>query len=633
MIRGAGILFLAPGNQCLFLKRNETSDYPLSWCFPGGGIEGDETPEQAAIREAEEELGFMPSYIRVGGLVKHCVTVVPTNESVSLAPDASPPEMVEFVTFIQRVDATFEPHLNSESIGFAWAPIDQPPQPIHPGCDVALKKFNWNELDIARAIRDGTLASPQQYENMWLFAMRITGTGVAYRKKLGEFVHRPDDVYLNEDFLARCSGLPVIVNHPQGSKLTSKEYAERNVGSVMLPYIKGNEVWAVCRIYDDETAEMLNKHQLSTSPAVVLRAGESSRVGLENGETILFEGDIKLLDHLAICLVGVWDKGKDPSGVAAAEAIGDSQMADEKTETKEEKKDSAKKDAHIEPAAEGGGGGGAGQQPDKMLSHLDTAMSKLDDCVKRMDSMSTKMDTMHGRMDAMEETVKDKSKKDDDATKKDATAEQPNEGKAKELAADKAKKDAAEAEEKEKADKTKKDAEKMDAAKMDADTASAKRIADLEKSIADMGMKMPKMLDDGERNALSDAQMRADNAFAMFGERAPHPINGEPSVAYRRRIAAKLKEHSPTWSLVDLGAVADATAFEKVENQIYADAATASSAPANVPEGMLRAVTREMGNGAKMTRFNGHPSAWMNGFAPMRRYLTRVNTKPQGIQY
>ena len=77
-----------------------------------------------------------------------------------------------------------------------------------------------NELDIARGIRDGDLPSPQKFgDNLWLFAMRITGTGTAYRSKLDELVFRDPDIFLTEDFLERCQGLPVIVQHPKNDKL------------------------------------------------------------------------------------------------------------------------------------------------------------------------------------------------------------------------------------------------------------------------------------------------------------------------------------------------------------------------------------------------------------------------------
>ena len=35
------------------------SGKPIVWAFPGGKIEEEETPEQAAVREIEEETGFL----------------------------------------------------------------------------------------------------------------------------------------------------------------------------------------------------------------------------------------------------------------------------------------------------------------------------------------------------------------------------------------------------------------------------------------------------------------------------------------------------------------------------------------------------------------------------------------------
>lgn len=54
-------------NRILFIKRSETTSRPNQWCFPGGGIKGCETPEQACIREVKEETGLS---VVVTGLVK-----------------------------------------------------------------------------------------------------------------------------------------------------------------------------------------------------------------------------------------------------------------------------------------------------------------------------------------------------------------------------------------------------------------------------------------------------------------------------------------------------------------------------------------------------------------------------------
>ena len=652
VIRGAGILFITTDNQALFLKRGSGGDYPSFWCLPGGTLEEGENTEQCAKREAEEELGFLPSYITNGNLIKHAVTVSPRNPAVAketIEPaNAEPPlpELVEFTTYLQRVDATFEPRVNGEHVGFAWAPVTEPPEPLHPGVRVALHKLSMHELDVAKAIRDGQLASPQQFENMWLFAMRITGTGVALRKKLNEYVYRRPENYLSDEFLARCNGLAVIVQHPKGDKLDSEEFAERVVGTVMLPYIKGDEVWGIAKIYDETTAEMLSKFQLSTSPAVVLRSGANTKLKAEDGKTILIEGEPKLLDHLAICEVGVWDKGEDPSGVAV-EAKGDSQMAE--PEKKEEKTD--RKDGEIDLAKEGGGGGGAGQ-------HLDKVLSKLDDCLKKMDSMSSRMDAME------EETKKDRAKRDDDSkkrddddskrkdaktddshnkdddSKKDAKKDGEDKDMAKEVVADKkrkdeeeaekdkAKKDAAEKEEKEKAEK---DKAKKDTAMADSDDAIRKQIADLAAKLPKIEAQLPVQMTDDDYHAMSDAQAGADDVFVALGKRAPIPLRGETVTAYRQRLATTLKTHSKNWKGVDLKTL-NPEAFAIAQQQIYADAMAAANSPDSVPAGMLMPRTRRTETGHTEITFVGSPHAWMGQFARGRsRFVTAINTKPQNI--
>ena len=70
-------LFL--GEQLLVILRDEKPDipYPGHWDFPGGGREGDESPETCALRETQEEVGltlsqaeliYARSYLRPSGL-------------------------------------------------------------------------------------------------------------------------------------------------------------------------------------------------------------------------------------------------------------------------------------------------------------------------------------------------------------------------------------------------------------------------------------------------------------------------------------------------------------------------------------------------------------------------------------
>jgi 8-oxo-dGTP pyrophosphatase MutT (NUDIX family) len=304
-MKAAGTLLLSDKGNVLLLKRSPGSDMPRRWCIPGGGTEGDETPVETALRELEEECD---------------IRARPDHLSFWTRTDTGG---VAFTTFIVRGVTEFEPNLNYEHTDFRWADPKTPPRPLHPGCEVALMRFDWDELGVARALADGILSGPQDYENITLFNLRVTGTGQAFRHKWGEFVQRDPAIYLNNEFLARCNGLPVIMEHPATQNiLDTEEFRDRAIGTIMLPYIKGDEVWGIAKIYDQNAATIMKTEQLSTSPAVVWRDPDVNTMGeTRDGTDILIEGKPSLLDHLAVCRQGVWDKGGVPEGIDLGNTI------------------------------------------------------------------------------------------------------------------------------------------------------------------------------------------------------------------------------------------------------------------------------------------------------------------------
>lgn len=56
VVSAAIIKFGSNGRQILLAKRAAGMRYPGTWCTPGGKVEGNETDEQALIRELREEL-------------------------------------------------------------------------------------------------------------------------------------------------------------------------------------------------------------------------------------------------------------------------------------------------------------------------------------------------------------------------------------------------------------------------------------------------------------------------------------------------------------------------------------------------------------------------------------------------
>lgn len=114
--RAAGMILVSPSGTALFLRRSGTGDHEGEWCLPAGVMEGGEDPITAAIRETREETGF----------------VAPDDASPPVLADQSD-EDVEFTTFARKVGNEFAPTLNDEHDGWAWAPLDKPPEPTHPG--------------------------------------------------------------------------------------------------------------------------------------------------------------------------------------------------------------------------------------------------------------------------------------------------------------------------------------------------------------------------------------------------------------------------------------------------------------------------------------------------------------------
>ncbi len=178
-----------------------------------------------------------------------------------------------------------------------------------------------DELEIARAMRDGALTSPQRVGNLALFAMRVTGTGLAYRAALDEYAWRDPSLYMNADFLERCNGLPLILDHPPKGALNSQEYGARVIGAVFLPYLDeaAQEVWAIVRVHDAQAAAAIERGEFSTSPCVVFSSAEGvgERQAVGDGRKVLIEGRPWLLDHLAVVTTesgGVWDRA-GPKGI------------------------------------------------------------------------------------------------------------------------------------------------------------------------------------------------------------------------------------------------------------------------------------------------------------------------------
>lgn len=622
MIHAAGILLRSKENRVLLLKRGDGGDYPGTWCCPGGGVEDYDHDDlkRTAIRETLEEVG---QTFKAENLESWTRTISPTPDD---------PEGVDFETFLHKGRGPeFTPTLSDEHTAFAWCDPKAPPEPLHPGAAIALERFEMHETDAAEAIRDGRLTSPQEFQGITLIAIRITGTGMSYRSQLKEHVWRDRAIYLNDDFLRRCQGLPVILEHPpDGKMLDTDEYAERNVGSIVLPYIVDDEVWGIAQIRDGPTARLLADKKLSTSPGVSFRSKDNTEVPLEEGEHLLIEGVPSLLDHIAICEQGVWDKGGEPSGVAVNDGTGVSTVAEERedkrdAESEEEKARTEREDA-IRRDAEEKADKRMDAVADRMLNALDKLEKRVDAMEKRADSSKCDEEEKEEREDKRKDESEEEAKetaadKRKDESEKEEKSEEREDGR-RDRAMDSRKDESEDKEEREDKrdramDSKRKDEEHEEREDRRHD-ALARRITDVERAL-------PKRVTESERAQLLAAQARADRAYAAYNDAAPRFMEGESLMEYRRRLAAPMQRHSTTWKDANIFAIADSATFDIAENAIYNDAVQASRDISRFDvDDPLRPQVRHDDAGRKITEFVGMPSRWMSAFSGRARKVDRI---------
>ena len=469
------------------------------------------------------------------------------------------------------------------------------------------------ELDVAKAIRSGELSSPQRFENIWLFDVRITGTGTSYRRALDEYVYRPPEDFLSDDFVDRCNGLPLIFEHPVDSMLTTDEYRQRAIGTVILPYIKGDEVWGIAKVYDDDAAQLMRTTHASTSPAVVFRdTDETSSIELDDGKKLLIEGKPSYLDHLAICEEGVWDKGGKPQGV------------------KSTKEDSAMAGEEMVPA-----------WADALGKRLDAVLSRLNasDSHEHKDGEEEAEEHEHKAIENLNEAVKAGEKKDaeSDADKLEARERKEERAGEGELEREEKKAEREDRRDAKREDcrEDRKDARRKDSEHEEREREDAKRAdsqarenADLKRQIAAMHARIERVLKPvgtEDREALARAQARADGMARMFGDSVTPPLAGETPIEYRKRCAAKFQKHSEAAKGLRLDSMDEAT-FGLIEERIYNDAQDAVRKTVGVGTGRLVEIQERDSSGRTITRYDGDPRATWAPFMDHGRRVAGFNT-------
>lgn len=153
--RAASVAFVAKDGKVLFVRRaDDEENFPGHWAFPGGKLDGDEHPMQAAIREAREELG------------EDCGSF---DGMRRIDNRRSPRSGWDHTTFAVPAEDEFEPKLNGEHSEHRWAYPDEPPEPLHPGVRATLEdcmgRMGARDAEVKRE-PDGKFASAAHHISM-----------------------------------------------------------------------------------------------------------------------------------------------------------------------------------------------------------------------------------------------------------------------------------------------------------------------------------------------------------------------------------------------------------------------------------------------------------------------------------
>ena len=110
------VLYSKKTKRYLLVRRSDSVSMPFTWATVGGEIDPGETPEEAVIRELEEEVGYF-GRVRLEEVTKFEGGYI-------------------YYNFVGYIDEEFEPRLNWENDDFGWYTREQilagTPKPLHP---------------------------------------------------------------------------------------------------------------------------------------------------------------------------------------------------------------------------------------------------------------------------------------------------------------------------------------------------------------------------------------------------------------------------------------------------------------------------------------------------------------------
>ena len=135
----SGALFYAKDTKGFLLLHRTQGRTKGKWGLVGGTNEDKETPWESLQRECKEEIGKLPTIIKV----------------MPLETFISNDQFFNFHTYLCIINEEFIPKLNIEHDGYCWVTLNQWPKPLHQGLHNTLRnRSNANKLETALNLID-----------------------------------------------------------------------------------------------------------------------------------------------------------------------------------------------------------------------------------------------------------------------------------------------------------------------------------------------------------------------------------------------------------------------------------------------------------------------------------------------
>ena len=188
--RGAGVLIFCKSTQRFLLGlRSAFVDQPNTWGVFGGAIDGNESPNQAAIRELHEEIGYN------GEVILHTLDIYRKGTFT-------------FHNFIGIVPEEFRPKLDHETKDAKWFSLKDFPKNLHFGMERLVPILQKKNLTESKKIlkEDRIIGLDLDAAYAIFYKEYMAATGKAWPKE--KFIHKAQNWHFYGDELGYVAVRP-----------------------------------------------------------------------------------------------------------------------------------------------------------------------------------------------------------------------------------------------------------------------------------------------------------------------------------------------------------------------------------------------------------------------------------------